>query len=442
MAVVLTAAARSEINWRGFQIGTAIPKGVVALSKKIVASPLLSPPIAPYPTAVKAGDLIFVSGIVGTDSAGKLVGGTRAKADMTAQTNQILNTIDMALGLVGSDASRLVQLRAFVIDWKPLERYYRAGRSFLGSRSRPTGSTVMSGLAQEGLVLEIEGVAVDGGALEIVEGPAGPASGPYARGGVRAGNLLFASGCTALTRRGRVVRRGDVREQSRIALENLGQTLASGGFSPGDVMKLFVTLADARQLAAFNRVYQTYFDEPRPAVTVTAGLLPVPGLSVGVDAIASKDSPSTIVAPKRGKWSDTLATPIGPYSQAFRAGNLAYISGLFGLSPNGRLIGAGDMKAQTVRALEQLAASLELLGLTADDVVKTTVYITDWREYVAYNEVYGDFFRPPYPARSTVQMGLPVSGALIQLDAIAVAGAAESAIVVDSDRTFWKGGKG
>ena len=293
-------------------IRMAKPKGVVVLAKKIVASPLLSPPIAPYPTAVKAGDLIFISGIVGTDSAGKLVGGTRAKADMTAQTNQILNTIDMALGLVGSDASRLVQLRAFVTDWKPLERYYRAGRRFLGSRSRPTGSTVMSGLAQEGLVLEIEGVAVDGEALEIAEGPAGPSSGPYARGGVRAGNLLFASGCTALTRNGRIVQRGNVREQSRIALENLGQTLAAGGFSPGDVMKLFVTIADARQLADFNRAYQSYFDAPRPAVTVTEGLLPVPGLSVSVDAIASKDTPNTIIAPKGGRWSDTLATPMAP----------------------------------------------------------------------------------------------------------------------------------
>jgi 2-iminobutanoate/2-iminopropanoate deaminase len=115
---------------------------------------------------------------------------------------------------------------------------------------------------------------------------------------------------------------------------------------------------------------------------------------------------------------------------------------MLGVSPRGRLVGAGDMKVQTVRALEQLATSLELLGLTVEDVVKITVYITDWREYVAYNEVYGDFFQSPYPARSTVRMGLPLAGALIQVDAIAVAGASESAIALDSDRTFWKGGRG
>ena len=412
------------------------------MAKRTVTSPSLSPPLAPYPTAVKAGDLVFVSGIVGTDSDGKLVGGTRGKADMAAQANQVLGTVEAALRLLGSDVSRLVQLRAFVTDWKLLERYYRAGRRFLGSRSRPTGSTVMSGLAQEGLVLEIEGVAVDGAAIQFVEGPAGPASGPYASGGVRAGNLLFASGCTALSGRGRVVGRGSIREQSRVALESLGRILASAGFSPGDVMKLFVTVADARQLAAFDRAYESYFDEPRPAVTFVQGQLPVPGLLVAVDAIASKDTPKTVVAPRVGRWSDTLAPPPASASQAIRAGDLAYVSGLLGVSPKGRLVGAGDMKAQTVRALEQLATSLELLGLTAEDVVKTTVYITDWREYVAYNEVYGDFFQSPYPARSTVQMGLPLAGALIQVDAIAVAGASESAIVLDSDRTFWKGGRG
>ena len=65
-----------------------------------------------------------------------------------------------------------------------------------------------------------------------------------------------------------------------------------------------------------------------------------------------------------------------------------------------------------------------------DDVVKTTVMLTDWRHYAAYNEVYQTYFTPPYPARSTIGGGLVKPGALIEIEAIAVAGARDSAVAV------------
>ncbi|MBI2164896.1 MAG: hypothetical protein HYU29_00610 [Chloroflexi bacterium] len=409
------------------------------MAKKVVTSPHLSPPIAPYAAAVRAGKMVFLSGTVGTDSRGKLAGAARGKADMTAQAKQVFRGISESLRLLGSDLGRIAQLKSFVTDWKVLGRYYRVARRFLPSQARPAGSTVMASLAQEGLLLEIEGTAVDDEPV-FLEG--GGAPGPFSPRGVLVDNLLFVSACYARDSGGRALAKGDAREQSKRALEGLCQTLEAAEFSVGDVVRTSMTLADMRHLPAFERAYATFFRQPYPAMTVTQGQLPARGLLLGVEAVACK-SPKTAVAPggRRQRWSESLPLLSLPLSQAVRAGGLAYFSGLLSLTPKGRLMGPGDIRKQTRRCLEQLETSLGLLGLSREDVVKTTVYITDWREYWPYNDVYGDFFRPPYPARSTVQMGLPIPGALIQIDAIAAAGAARTAQVAVSDRSLWKRGR-
>ncbi len=69
-----------------------------------------------------------------------------------------------------------------------------------------------------------------------------------------------------------------------------------------------------------------------------------------------------------------------------------------------------------------------------DDVVKTQVSLVDWRHYGAYNEVYAEYFSAPYPARATVQGGLAQYGLLIEIEAFAVAGAADSATVLVGEK--------
>lgn len=100
-----------------------------------------------------------------------------------------------------------------------------------------------------------------------------------------------------------------------------------------------------------------------------------------------------------------------------------FVSGHASIDVQGHLVGPGDIRAQTRHVLTTIETILELAGLGLDDVVKTTVMLTDWRHYAAYNEVYRAFFAAPYPARSTVSGSLAMPGALIEIDAIAVAGA-------------------
>jgi 2-iminobutanoate/2-iminopropanoate deaminase len=111
---------------------------------------------------------------------------------------------------------------------------------------------------------------------------------------------------------------------------------------------------------------------------------------------------------------------IGPYSQAVRAGGLLFLSGQIPLDPATGQIVAGDIAAQTQRVMDNLREVLSAAGCGFDDVVRTTIYVIDLTHFAQVNEVYGRSFRPPHPARATVQVSVLPRGALVEIDGIAV----------------------
>jgi 2-iminobutanoate/2-iminopropanoate deaminase len=121
--------------------------------------------------------------------------------------------------------------------------------------------------------------------------------------------------------------------------------------------------------------------------------------------------------------SDHAPKAIGPYSQAIRAGGLIFCSGQIPLDPHsGDMVGAGDVRAQARRVMENLGAVLAAGGASFAQVVKTTIYLADLQDFGAVNEIYGSYFKEAPPARATIQVaGLP-RGALVEIDAIAVVG--------------------
>jgi len=113
---------------------------------------------------------------------------------------------------------------------------------------------------------------------------------------------------------------------------------------------------------------------------------------------------------------------IGPYSQGVRSGSFLFCSGQIPLDPKSGQIVSGDIATQTRRVLDNIAAVLRAGGLTFDNVVKTTIFLTDLGDFQIVNEVYGSYFKQDPPARSTVQVSALPRGAKIEIEAIANGG--------------------
>jgi reactive intermediate/imine deaminase len=126
--------------------------------------------------------------------------------------------------------------------------------------------------------------------------------------------------------------------------------------------------------------------------------------------------------PRQPIHSDHAPAAIGPYSQAVRAGNTVYLSGQTPLDPATGMPVGGDIALQARRALDNLKAVCEAAGGSFDDVVRIGLYLTDLGNFAAVNAVMAEYFSPPYPARSTIEVaGLP-KGADFEIDAIMVLG--------------------
>jgi 2-iminobutanoate/2-iminopropanoate deaminase len=110
---------------------------------------------------------------------------------------------------------------------------------------------------------------------------------------------------------------------------------------------------------------------------------------------------------------------VGPYSQGIRVAGFLYTSGQIPLDPaTGKLV-SGGVEEQTRRVMENLRAVLAAGGATFDDVVKTTIYLTNMADFSAVNSVYASYFGTTPPARSTVQVAaLPLS-ASVEIDVVA-----------------------
>ena len=121
---------------------------------------------------------------------------------------------------------------------------------------------------------------------------------------------------------------------------------------------------------------------------------------------------------KRTVFTEKAPKPVGPYSQAVISGDLVFVSGQIPLDPQSSKMVEGNIEAQTVQVLETLKSILESANLTLEDVVKTSVFLSDLNDFQAFNKVYSRYFDKNPPARTTVQAGL-MAGVLLEVDAVA-----------------------
>ena len=118
--------------------------------------------------------------------------------------------------------------------------------------------------------------------------------------------------------------------------------------------------------------------------------------------------------------TENAPAAIGPYSQAIKANGFVFVSGQIPIDPQTGEFVEGGISEQTARVLKNLSAVLEAAGSSLDQVVKTTVFLADMKEFSGMNEVYANFFPGPPPARATVAAaGLP-RDARVEIEAVAL----------------------
>jgi 2-iminobutanoate/2-iminopropanoate deaminase len=115
---------------------------------------------------------------------------------------------------------------------------------------------------------------------------------------------------------------------------------------------------------------------------------------------------------------DPNAEPVGPFSAAVRSAGFLFVSGHVAEDPATGALLDGDAAAQATQIFANLGALLQAAGRSFDDVVRVGVYLTDMGDYGAVNEVYAQYFRQPYPARTAITVAALPLGARVEIDAV------------------------
>lgn len=119
--------------------------------------------------------------------------------------------------------------------------------------------------------------------------------------------------------------------------------------------------------------------------------------------------------------SPQLYQSAAPFSHYVEHGNLQYTAGIIGQHPDTGALVSDDVSEQCEAMLANLEILLNEQGLTLEDVLRTTVYLTDYGDFAAINEVYARHFHEPYPARITAQVAALPLGAKVQIDSVVAA---------------------
>ncbi len=372
------------------------------MAKTVVATGLLMQPIAQFSFGMRAGNMVRIGATAGTDAARRMAGASVGLADVSAQTEQMLENFSISLNLLGAGISDVVHIRSYLNDWRDLAAFdaallrrwpdCRASHSLIGSAGFPLPQAAV----------EAELIAIVGGARKVLASERLPAPAVLgAAAGVRAGGSHFCTvgpGAAAATRL-----TADPLAQASSSLDQLEIALDAAGLRFRDVVMLNLNMPDVRYLPAFDTVFQQRLRPPYPARTVAGTSLAHPEWLFSIESIAIDGGGTPVEIAATG---GTLA----PASAAMLAGDELFIGGQTALS-------GASVHEQTHGAWSRLAALLAAAGMTADDVVHTTNFLTDWRSYAGFNAAYGAHVNSPYPPRATVLASLADHGARVMIEA-------------------------
>jgi len=358
----------------------------------------------PFSSAVAAGGFMYLSGALATDDRGTFAGG-----DIKAQTRRVLDNLSGVLKAAGSRLDNAVSVTVFLKNAADFQSMNEAYRTYW-QKDPPVRTTVVANLANPQALIEISMVAVpDGGERQVVH-PAGwlKSPSPYSYG-IRSGATVYLAGLISRNGRDNSWVPGDMKAQTKTAMDNAGEILKAAGMTYADVASSRVFITDTALFQDMNAAYRAYFPKDPPArATVRTGLTS-PEALVEVTLLAVRGGNREAVLPPNADGSPAQPNP--NLSPAIRIGNRLYVSGMLGNDAGNR----GDAGAQTRATLARIGRALQAAGFGWKDVVDGAVYITDINNYAAMNVAYREVFGGDFPARVTAETGLVSADALVEI---------------------------
>ncbi len=367
------------------------------MTKKVIYTDRLMKPIAHFSHAVRIGNVIHIGATAGTDSQRRLNGSVAGMVDISEQTRRMFDNVAVVLGLLGARLEHTVRIKTYISDIRDQKRYREL---YDGAFGRIAPDHIVVGSA--GFPLPQAAIELD--LIAVVDEPITRTPGV----GVAAAGRFYCSCSKPCTQ-------GNFEDYAMEVLLKVRKRVERGGFSASKVASLHVTLADCRDVTAFDRALEKAFDAELPACTLVVAPLADERALCQVEAIAAAGELRRLAG----------GQSIG--SAGVIAGDDLYIGGKVGEQRDGQL--AVGTRGQTVAAWDGVRAVLSRAGMNSECILRTNNVLTDWRFYVDFNAGYGANVSEPFPPRATVLGGLARSGAVVQIEAVAHRLGAEATIV-------------
>ena len=400
-------------------------------------------PLANYSEASLANGLVFAAGQLASDFKTGVPQEARKHpnfpfygSDIKLQTDYILKNMARTFKAAGTSLDNVIKAQVFLMDLNDFNGFDEVWKQHF--KVPPPRTTIgTTGLLVKDTLVEIDLIATlpDKPGKVIKSGAPKPLAN-YSEA-MQAGDLIFAAGQLASDFKTGVpasAKRGenfpfygsDIQLQTEFVLENLKKTFEAAGSSLDHVVKAQVFMTNLNDFAGFDQVWKRYFKVPPPRTTVgTSGLL-VRETLVEIDLIG--------YVPRSGLKHEVIKSgaprPLANYSEAFTLGDFVFAAGQIASDyktgvptearkhPNFPFYGS-DIKLQATYILNNLKQTFEAAGSSIDNVVKAQVFLTDLKNFAAFDEVWKEFFKVPPPRTTVETTGLLVKDALVEIDLIA-----------------------
>jgi reactive intermediate/imine deaminase len=246
---------------------------------------------------------------------------------------------------------------------------------------------------------------------------------------VKAGNFIYVSGTLATDGTGKLVG-GDVKVQTKRALENIAGVLKAAGSGLQNAVSVSVYLKNISDFAAMNEAYGPFWPKEPPVRTTVGASLVMPDALVEISMVAVPNGAERRIVLPAG-W---MKSP-SPYSYGIVSGDTLFLAGLVSRNGKDNSVIEGDMKAQTKAVMDNAGEILKTAGMSHEQVVSSRVFIADTKMFEDMNGAYRSWFPKNPPARATVRAPLVDPKYLVEITMLAVKGTREAILPPNPDGT-------